>query len=267
MIFPASRILVPDDLTRASRYAWAWARLFAGPQTRSEALFMFELPPVQMMEDAAPTLTAGEKARILARMRRARPGASSWRVEEGEAVSGILRRSRRADLVVMGTHARKGLMRAVLGSVAEGVARGAACPVLAARTPAHPVRSVLAPVSLEPYAFKGLALAAETAAFFGAELVVLHVSEPGARAGSPRFFMNGLIERLPAELRAKARPRLILRAGKPLPVILSESERHGLVVLTAHRKSLLGDFVLGTTVERTMRHAPVPVLAAPSAGR
>ncbi len=34
------------------------------------------------------------------------------------------------DLVVMGTHGRKGLDRTIFGSVAEGVVRGAACPVL-----------------------------------------------------------------------------------------------------------------------------------------
>ncbi|KWK05153.1 universal stress protein [Burkholderia stagnalis] len=35
-----------------------------------------------------------------------------------------------ADLIVMGTHGRRGFRRLVLGSVAERVLRGAACPVL-----------------------------------------------------------------------------------------------------------------------------------------
>jgi len=34
------------------------------------------------------------------------------------------------DLIVMGTHGRKGLEHTVFGSVAEGVVRGASCPVL-----------------------------------------------------------------------------------------------------------------------------------------
>lgn len=37
------------------------------------------------------------------------------------------------DLVVVGTHARKGLRRATLGSVAEAIVRDAPCPVLVAR--------------------------------------------------------------------------------------------------------------------------------------
>lgn len=35
-----------------------------------------------------------------------------------------------ADLVVLGTHGRRGMSRAVLGSVAEGVLRISSCPVL-----------------------------------------------------------------------------------------------------------------------------------------
>ena len=39
----------------------------------------------------------------------------------------------KADLVVIGTHGRKGLKRALLGSVAESVVRFAPCPVLTVR--------------------------------------------------------------------------------------------------------------------------------------
>jgi nucleotide-binding universal stress UspA family protein len=39
----------------------------------------------------------------------------------------------KVDLVVVGTHGRKGLERAVLGSVAEAIVRHAPCPVLVAR--------------------------------------------------------------------------------------------------------------------------------------
>lgn len=42
-----------------------------------------------------------------------------------------------ADLVVMGTHGRKGVERFVLGSVAEHVLRSAGCPVLVVRPKAH----------------------------------------------------------------------------------------------------------------------------------
>jgi len=38
-----------------------------------------------------------------------------------------------ADVIVIGSHGRKGLQRALLGSVAEGVMRQAPCPVLVVR--------------------------------------------------------------------------------------------------------------------------------------
>ena len=42
-----------------------------------------------------------------------------------------------ADLIVMGTHGRRGVSRALLGSIAETVVRSAPCPVLTVRTHKH----------------------------------------------------------------------------------------------------------------------------------
>ena len=41
-----------------------------------------------------------------------------------------------ADLIVIGSHGRSGLSRLIMGSVAEGVMRGASCPVLIVKPPA-----------------------------------------------------------------------------------------------------------------------------------
>jgi nucleotide-binding universal stress UspA family protein len=38
-----------------------------------------------------------------------------------------------ADLIVIGSHGRAGIVRTLLGSVAEGVMRHASCPVLVVR--------------------------------------------------------------------------------------------------------------------------------------
>lgn len=45
----------------------------------------------------------------------------------------------RASMIVVGTHGRTGLKRALLGSVAEAVVRNATCPVLVMRPIAHPL--------------------------------------------------------------------------------------------------------------------------------
>jgi len=56
-------------------------------------------------------------------------------VHDGDARDAILRAAEtsRADLIVIGTHGRRGLSRVLLGSVAEDVLRRAPCPVLAVR--------------------------------------------------------------------------------------------------------------------------------------
>jgi len=59
------------------------------------------------------------------------------RVVEAETRTGILDLASEwhADVIVLGSHGRKGLQRFMLGSVAESIARGAYCSVLIVRTP------------------------------------------------------------------------------------------------------------------------------------
>ena len=51
-------------------------------------------------------------------------------------------RNEKIDLIVMGTHGRRGLSRLVMGSVADKVVRTAPCPVLTVR---HPEREFVLP--------------------------------------------------------------------------------------------------------------------------
>jgi nucleotide-binding universal stress UspA family protein len=67
------------------------------------------------------------------------------RLEEGLPADQILRVARedKCDLIVMGTHGRRGLSRLLLGSVAEQVTRQATCPVVVVKTPCP--QAVLSP--------------------------------------------------------------------------------------------------------------------------
>ncbi|NML17659.1 universal stress protein [Azohydromonas caseinilytica] len=58
-------------------------------------------------------------------------------VPSGRAADAIIEeaRTRRCDLIVMGTHGRRGLSRLAMGSDAELVVRGAPAPVLLVRNP------------------------------------------------------------------------------------------------------------------------------------
>jgi len=75
----------------------------------------------QAAEKARPSGITAETALL------DKPGERVASVIDNEAVSW------KADLIVIGTHGRSGLSRLLLGSVAEGVVRGASVPVLLVR--------------------------------------------------------------------------------------------------------------------------------------
>jgi nucleotide-binding universal stress UspA family protein len=63
--------------------------------------------------------------------------AASRALVQGRADQEIVAQAKEsgADLIVMGTHGRRGVSHAFMGSVAERVVRTAPCPVLTVRTP------------------------------------------------------------------------------------------------------------------------------------
>ncbi len=62
---------------------------------------------------------------------------ASTELVEGDCVSSLLAlaQAKKADLIVVGSHGRSGLSRALLGSVAEGILRRSPIPVLVTHAP------------------------------------------------------------------------------------------------------------------------------------
>ncbi|MFY9780046.1 MAG: universal stress protein [Candidatus Baltobacteraceae bacterium] len=90
--------------------------------------------------DAGPSLELahqeGERFLEMAAGKASQAGVEArTKLLEGPAVEEIVRFSRaeRFDLIVMGSHGRRGLARIFMGSVAEGVLRTAPLPVLVVR--------------------------------------------------------------------------------------------------------------------------------------
>lgn len=99
-----------------------------------------------------------------------------------DAVLGYADRAE-VDLIVAGTHGRRGVKHLVLGSVAEDVMREASCPVLLVRQREEPrasiaSRRVLVPVDFSVPSKHALAYAGHLAQRFGAVLHLMHVVEP-----------------------------------------------------------------------------------------
>lgn len=142
------RILVPVDGSGTSKAGLRQAISIArGSGAQLRLLTIVDLRFVTRAPDGFPipeTVFDGvreEGRKVLDEAQQAARGAglaAEARLAEtvGERVSeGILEEARRwaADLIVIGTHGRSGLRRAVLGSDAEEVVRGASVPVLLVR--------------------------------------------------------------------------------------------------------------------------------------
>ncbi len=94
-----------------------------------------------------------------------------------------------ADLVVVGSHGRRGVSRLVLGSVAERVSRLARCPVWIIRPKAHQDGERIP--EIEPACPKCLKHRADT---HGAELWCSQHSEHHLRAHGFKYVTNSLID-------------------------------------------------------------------------
>ncbi len=128
------RVFLPVDFDEGSKSAVRFAVERLPRKSRLEALFV--LPPPLPLDPYQVVLDGREKT--IARDLRAflrEQGAGRTRARVllwGDPADEILRAARRsrADLIVIATHGRRGLPRALMGSVAEKVVRYADRPVL-----------------------------------------------------------------------------------------------------------------------------------------
>jgi nucleotide-binding universal stress UspA family protein len=139
-------ILHPTDFSPRSEAAFQLAcSLARDHKARLLILHVLERPVIVytgvMMAPPPPPPTEEERQALREQLQKIRPNDASiaveHRLEEGDTATAIIEVAREAgcDLVVMGTHGRTGLGRLLMGSVAELVLRGAACPVLTVRLP------------------------------------------------------------------------------------------------------------------------------------
>ena len=142
------RLLVPVDGSHVSKAAVKLALGLARDQRASVIfIYVYEIARIVAMVSTPAVATdpssalATEREWGMAALDAAMRAAKEKSVRakrmfvEGASVDSILRAAteERADLIVMGSHGRTGIARAVVGSVAEGVLRHADVPVLVSR--------------------------------------------------------------------------------------------------------------------------------------
>lgn len=140
------KILVPVDFSECSTQALDYALAFAAPFNASLILLHVVEPAVSpddylavasaMNKTNENLVQAGrERLEELAREKLGDRVSAQTLVRIGRAHSEIADTANAlgADLIIMGTHGRRGFQHALLGSTAERVIRHASCPVLTVR--------------------------------------------------------------------------------------------------------------------------------------
>lgn len=141
-------ILVASDFSDTARIAADWAvELARSLGARLVVAHAFDMPVVGV-PDAAFIVDAKTAARLSEQAQRGLDAEVARLRELGVEVEGILRQgdarevvpkaaeSAGAGLIVVGSHGRRGLSRALLGSVAESIVRHSHVPVAVVRKPA-----------------------------------------------------------------------------------------------------------------------------------
>lgn len=284
-----ARILVPIDFSAASDAALDHARLFA--QTGGSELHLLHATGERLTPPHAPGAHAEPAALRQIRARFAGddpPRRLKIRVVERVAPAQAIlsyARSAAADLIVMGTHGRRGVAHLVMGSVAETVVRGAPCPVLTVqKSPpdGRPFTRILVPTDFSAPSDDALDLARVLQLRFGASIHLLHVLDeeqtvgplgaevfvteaPEVRAARLRDARERLSHRVSAADRASGRVRSEVLFGPVAGTIVHHADDNGfdLIVMGTHGRTGLAHLLIGSVAERVIRSAACPVLTTP----
>ena len=140
---PFRTVLFPTDFSEYSEAAFHVACSLAAHYGAKLAIVHVQEPPLAAGELVMPLLSdeEAEGKQRQEMLHAVQPSNPSFPVEHhlfyGYAADEILQASEKlgADVIVMGTHGRSGLSRALMGSIAAAVVRSAHCPVLTIKLP------------------------------------------------------------------------------------------------------------------------------------
>lgn len=198
---------------------------------------------------------------------------------------GILRcaETNRCDMIVMGTHGRRGVRALLLGSVAHEVIRFAPCPVFTVtgkdeeQLDIEMISKVLVPIDFSSHAIGALKYARELAELLRISIDIIHVVEDTFH---PAFYgpFHTSIHDVNPDIEALSRRniiRLLERTGDVMTDTKIEVFRghpgrdiarwatdHGseLIVMSTHGLTGMQHLFIGSVAERTVQLAPCPVI-------
>jgi len=193
-----------------------------------------------------------------------------------------LAEARKTDVIVMGTHGRRGYDRLMLGSVTDRVMRRAPCPVLAVCKPTHDsmaaaeerhhphhLNRILFCTDFSENSERALNYAISATTEYDAELTLLHVLEdapsPAKLEGAIAAATKQLDKLIPPGARKTLKIKTAVRVGKPYRQIIQVAleAQIDMVTMGVRGRGALDLAVFGSTTYRVMQLGPCPVLAVP----
>jgi nucleotide-binding universal stress UspA family protein len=282
-MLPIRTILHPTDFSECSNTAFQLACALAREhQAKLLVLHVGTSPLVITGGVMTPPLPASEeydRPALEAKLRQLNAGDANmvieYRLLYGPPALQILDTAKdcACDLIVMGTHGRTGLTRALLGSVAEQVVRKASIPALTVKADgkAGTIRRILHPTDFSDRSQHAFELACSLARYSGARLIILHV------VPAPTVVYGETIAELSTEAAKETATRQLsqlkppdatvpfehqMEEGDPSERILHAAKVNqcDLVVMGTHGRTALGRMLMGSVAEQVVRKAACPVL-------
>jgi nucleotide-binding universal stress UspA family protein len=283
------RILCPVDFSHSSAAAYDYARSLA----RHYEAKLFVQHVVEQLVAIGDTHIPQEHLEELYRRQQAdaeeRLRQLASNVADGVQQEFILQRGGPAadsilsfaedqeiDLIVMGTHGRRGLDRLVMGSVLERILRKTRSPLLAVRT-AHSVaagepnqdveiRRILFCTDFSEDSPRALEYALSLALQYGSELALLHVLE--SSRGERELEQHKqkaratLQEIVPEEVTQWASITPVIRTGRAYQQIVRYANEMtaNLIVMGVRGRNPVDVALFGSTTHRVVQLGPCPVL-------
>lgn len=193
------------------------------------------------------------------------------------------------DLIVMGTHGRRGFGHLLLGSTAEEVVRLSECPVFTIKElkeakPVMHLNNILIPVDFSDHSKIALSHASEIAQSYKAQLQILHIIEETMH---PAFSLSGkssIFDLIPG-IEDDCRKRTEKMVNETVPsqvkydvhikggsaasdiIRFAKESSTDLIVIATHGLTGLEHMLLGSVTEKVVRMAHCPVFTVKSFGK
>jgi nucleotide-binding universal stress UspA family protein len=304
MIFanPFARIVVGYDDSPAAdialEQALALAQQYAGDvvvvhisDVPVNAIFQLETTAEGPKNDLTPLIASlkGRHASLFAKLSAHvayHPVPVSLEFSMNEAAAGILDAAKRWDAtaIAVGTHARTGVSRALIGSVAEGIVRGALVPVIVVREKmsAKPLHRIVVGIDPSEFPTSARAMAVALAREHSVRLVYCSVVDTATIVQpiadmpfDPTHLITGMRRAAHDALEAAAQdanasgvyPDIeVIDAVDAATGIVDVARRHdaNAIVVGNHKRGDLERFFIGSTAEAVMWHSNISVIVVPS---